>query len=104
MDESNFNALDINFVAKLDDQEEHATPQLDEAFMASPWYAILIYVSFNLNAPTDPTKRKAIFLKLEVVKFFIVDNVLYWKDAGGITLNVCLTLLKEIINPNKIIN
>lgn len=29
MAESNFNALDINFVVELDDQEEHVTPQLD---------------------------------------------------------------------------
>lgn len=43
MVESKFNALDINFVATLDDQEEQVTPQLDEAFMTSPWYADLIF-------------------------------------------------------------
>lgn len=36
MAESNFNALDIKFVTALDDQEEQATPQLDEAFTTSP--------------------------------------------------------------------
>ncbi len=33
MAESNFNALDINFVVELHDQEEHATPQRNEDFM-----------------------------------------------------------------------
>ena len=59
MVESNFNALDINFVFTLDDQEEQATPQLDEAFMNSPWYADLIFVLFNLNAPPGLTKTIA---------------------------------------------
>jgi len=77
MDESNFNALDINFVVELDDHEEHATPQLDEAFMTSPWYANLIYVLFNLNSPPCLTKTNDRFMKLMEVKFFIIENVLY---------------------------
>ena len=53
MVESNFNALYINFVAELDDQEEKVTPQLDEAFMTSPWYAYLIYVLFNQSEDSN---------------------------------------------------
>ena len=77
MAESNFNALDINFVVELDDQEEHVNPKLDEAFMKSPWYADLIYVLFNLNDFLGLTKKNAIFLKLKAVKFCITENVLY---------------------------
>ena len=32
MDESNFQALDINLVETLDDQEEKVTPQINEEF------------------------------------------------------------------------
>ena len=90
MAESNFNALDINFVVALDDKEEKATPQLDEAFMTSPWYANLIFVLFNLNAPPSLTKTKVRFLKIKVVKFCIIDNILYWKYAGGVLLKCLL--------------
>lgn len=86
MVEPNFHALDIKFFVALDDQEEQATPQIDEAFLTSPWYAYLIFVLFNLNAPPGLTKAKARFIKLKAVKFCIIDNVLYWKAVGGIFL------------------
>jgi hypothetical protein len=44
MVESNFHALDINFLAAVDEQEEHVTPQVKEVFSNSPWYANLIFV------------------------------------------------------------
>lgn len=90
MVESNSHALDINFVAALDSQEEQETPQLDEDFMTSPWYVNLIFVLFNLNAPPILTKTNTRFLKLKAVKFFIIDNVLYLKEAGGILLKCLL--------------
>jgi len=58
--------------------------------MTSPWYANLIYVLFNLNAPLGIKKKKAIFLNLKAVKFCIIENVLYWKDVGGILLKCIL--------------
>ena len=90
MAESTFHALDINVVATLDDQEEQATPQIDEAFLNSPWYADLLYVLFNLNAPPGLTKTKARFLKLKEVNFCIIENFLYQKDARGILLKCLL--------------
>ena len=65
------------------------TPQIDEAFITSPWYADLIFVLFNLQAPPGLTKTKTIFLKLNEVIFLILDIILYWKDVGGILLK-CL--------------
>jgi len=52
MAESNFNALHINFVAALDDQEDKATPQLDEDFMTSPWYVDLsfCFIQFKFSS------------------------------------------------------
>ena len=48
MVESNCNALDINFIAQVDDQEEMATPLISEAFLDSPWYLDIIFVLTHL--------------------------------------------------------
>ena len=48
MAESNCQALDINFIGALDDQEEMVTPQISESFTDSPWYADIIFVLLNL--------------------------------------------------------
>eukprot|EP00253_Pinus_taeda_P016689 PITA_16689 len=89
MAESNYNVLDINFIAELDEQKEQATPLISEVFNTSPWYADIIFVLQNLYAPPSLTKTKARFLKMKSMKFCILDENLYWKDAGGILLN-CL--------------
>jgi hypothetical protein len=51
MAESNFQALDINFLDVADEQGEMATPNVREVFLNSPWYADLIFVLQNLQAP-----------------------------------------------------
>jgi hypothetical protein len=43
-----------------------------------------------LQYPPGLRKTKAMFLKLKVAKFCILDNSLYWKDPGGILLNCFL--------------
>jgi len=48
MAESKCNVLDINFIAELDEQEEHATPPISEVFSTSQWYADIIFVLQNL--------------------------------------------------------
>jgi hypothetical protein len=90
MAESNFHALDINFLAAVDEQGEQATPSVKEVFLNSPWYADLIFVLHNLQAPPGLTKTKARFLKLKALKFCILEGNLYWKDPGGILLNCLL--------------
>jgi hypothetical protein len=90
MAESNFHALDINFLAAADEQGEQATPSVREVFLNSPWYADLIFVLHNLQAPPGLTKTKARFLKLKALKFCILEGNLYWKDPGGILLNCLL--------------
>jgi hypothetical protein len=60
------------------------------SFIDSPWYADIIYVLENLQAPPGMSKTKARFLKLKAVKFCILDNSLYWKDPGGILLSCLL--------------
>jgi hypothetical protein len=90
MVESNFHALDINFLTAVDEQREQATPSMREVFLNSPWYADLIFVLHNLQAPPSLTKTKARFLKLKALKFCILEGNLYWKDPGGILLNCLL--------------
>jgi hypothetical protein len=90
MAESNFQALDINFLDVADEQGEMATPNVREVFLNSPWYADLIFVIQNLQAPLGLTKTKARFLKLKALKFYILEGNLYWKDPAGILLNCLL--------------
>jgi hypothetical protein len=90
MVESNFHALDINFLVAVDEQEEQATPNVKEVFLNSPWYEDLIFVLHNLQAPPGLTKTKARFIKLKALKYCILDGNLYWKDFGGILLNCLL--------------
>ena len=90
MVEANFQALDINMIHSLDEQEELATQPIEEAFLNSLWYADILYVLFNLNAPSGLSKTKARFLKLKAVNFYILDEVLYWKNYIGILLKCLL--------------
>jgi hypothetical protein len=39
----------------------------------------------NLQSPLEYNKTKDRFLKLKVVKFCIVHELMYWKDPGGIS-------------------
>lgn len=92
MAESNCNALDITFIAQVDDQEEMATPEISAAFLDSTWYVDIIFVLLNLQAPPGFSRTKDRFLKQKEVRFSILDNVLFWRDHSGILLNC---LLKE---------
>ena len=74
MTETNCQALDIN---ELDDNQEMATPQISQAFLDSPWYADIIYVLLNLQAPPGLSRTKRRFLKMTSLKYFILDNVLF---------------------------
>jgi len=79
MAESKFHALDVDFLATVDEQEEKVTPQVKEVFSSSPWYEDLIYVLHHLKAPPSLKKTKARFLKLKVMKYCILNGNLYWK-------------------------
>lgn len=90
MVDSNFHVIHINFIAALDEQEELATPSLSKSFATSPWYAYIIFVLQNLQAPPHLTKRKSRFLKLKAMKLCILDQIVYCKYVGGILLNCLL--------------
>eukprot|EP00253_Pinus_taeda_P024315 PITA_24315 len=97
MAESNRQALDINFISALDDQEEMENPQISEPFIDSPWYADIIFVLLNLQAPLGLSRTKARFLKMKSMKYCIIDNALFCKDNGGILLNYLLKDEADIV-------
>ena len=58
----------------------------------SRWVRIGLHVSGThalLRSPPDLSMTKAWALNLKSVKFFIIKNMLYWKDPSGILLR-CL--------------
>lgn len=66
------------------------TPKISEAFIYSPWYADIIFVLLNLQAPPSLSRTKSRFLKMKAMKYWILDNVLFWKDNDGILLSFLL--------------
>ena len=89
MAESNLQALDINMVAALDEQEGFPDPTVEEKFQNSPWYTDILYVLTNLNAPPEISKTKARFIKLKAINYCILNENLYWKNPNGLLLK-CL--------------
>jgi hypothetical protein len=70
MTQSNYDVLGINFIADLsENSEEETVPQVSRKFLESPWYADIIYVLRNLQAPPELRKTKARFLKLKATNF-----------------------------------
>ena len=51
MAESNLQALDINMINTLDEQQEFPDSTVEEKFQSSPWYSDILYVLTHLNAP-----------------------------------------------------
>jgi len=84
MSETNFQALDIN---ELDNEQELATPQINQAFLQSPWYADICFILLNLHAPPGLSRTKKRFLKMKASKFYVLDGAMFWKNHEGILLN-----------------
>jgi hypothetical protein len=72
------------------ESSKETTTQVSQEFIDSSWYADIIYVLKNLQAPPSVSKTKARLLKLKAVKFCIMDNSLYWKDPGRMLLSCLL--------------
>jgi len=88
MAESNLHALDINMIATMSEEEEDSSlNQVSKIFIQSPCYSDIVYVLRHLSPPPRMAKNKGRTLKLKAVRFCILENMLYWKDLGGILLN-----------------
>ena len=77
MVESNLQALDINMVDALDEQQRLPDPTVEEKFQSSPWYSDILYVLTHLNPPPELSKTKARFLKLKSRRYCIMNEFLY---------------------------
>ena len=77
MAESNLQALDINLIAAMFEENEESSPaQVSENFLLSPWYSDIFYILQNLSPPPGMAKNKSRTLKLKVAKFCIMNNAL----------------------------
>jgi hypothetical protein len=91
MAQLNCDVVGINFIVDLSESpREEKTVQVSQKFVHSSWYVDIIYVLKNIQAPPRVSKTKAKFLNLKAVKFWILDNSLYWKDPRGILLSCLL--------------
>eukprot|EP00253_Pinus_taeda_P020176 PITA_20176 len=88
--ETNLQALDINLIAAMSDEdEENPSVQVSEMFLSSPWYVDILYVLQHLSSPPGMPRNRSRTLKLKAAKFCILDSTLFCKDPGGMLLN-CL--------------
>jgi hypothetical protein len=86
-----YDAVGMNFIVDMSESpQEDTVVQVSQDFVNSSWYADIIYVLNNIQAPPGISKNKAKFLKLKAVNFCVLDNSLYWKDSGGMLLRCLL--------------
>jgi hypothetical protein len=94
--ESNFRALGTNSLQgyeegedmnKLD--EKKSAIKIEENFASSDWYKNIASYLLTLKCPSDLSPSKARTLKMHVVKYWISEIQLYWKDPLGFML-VCV--------------
>jgi len=72
--DSNLSVLDINFIVSLsDDNDLEPSQYVSEKFISFPWYADIVYVLQHLQTPLE-MKKKARFLKLKTIKFYIFNQ------------------------------
>jgi hypothetical protein len=88
--EANCQALGISFISecsdiqqdRLSDIDHQREPPLDRC----PWYKDVIYFLQELQPPYGLQRRKARALKLKAVKYYLINQMLYWKDPLGVLL------------------
>jgi hypothetical protein len=54
-----------------------------------PWYKDVIYFLHKLQPPDGMKRNKERYLNLKAIRYFLIDQVLYWKDFLGVLL-ICL--------------
>jgi hypothetical protein len=94
--ESNCRVLGINQISEI---TEHPSTEFEEVdlqqpiikvqdkFSSSPWYKDIVFYLQTLECPPDFSQSKARSLKLQAIKYCIIDEKIYWKDPLGILLN-----------------
>jgi hypothetical protein len=88
--EANFQALGISFINefsgiqqdRLSDIDHQKEPPLAQCH----WYKDIIYILQELRPPDGLQRSKSRAMKLKVVRYYLIDQVLYWKDPLGVLL------------------
>jgi hypothetical protein len=90
LDEANCQALGISFINECSGIQQDRLPDVDHRreppLAQCPWYKDVIYFLQELWPPDDLQRSKARALKLKVVKYCLINQVLYWKDPLGVLL------------------
>jgi hypothetical protein len=91
--ESNCEALGISSINACSENQQAKSSnkgsQGDLSLAECTWYKDILYFLQELRPPDGMGKSKARDLKLKVVRYCLVDRVLYWKDPLGVFLR-CL--------------
>jgi hypothetical protein len=91
--ESNYKSLGVNFINscsedqqdEFSDEDPKVTPPLERC----TWYKDIIFFLQKLQPPDGMGKSKVRSLKLNSIKYCLIDQVLYWKYPLGVLLR-CL--------------
>jgi hypothetical protein len=88
--EANCQALGVSFMnEQLENQQNQLSdvgPQTEPLLARCPWYKDIIYFLQKLRPPDSLQRNKARALKLQAVRYCLIDQVLYWKDLLGVLL------------------
>jgi hypothetical protein len=89
----NCKALELHHTFNQSDapliQVEKKTMQVLDNYSLSSFYRDIIYFLQHLEFPPELEKSKTRSLKLKAIKYYILNQNLYWKDHAGILIK-CL--------------
>ena len=103
MAEENCSLLDINCVGsnsggerieEATEEQEH-NQSLAENLATCEWYSSVVHFLQKLEVPPGHSSSQAQANKVRSTKFYINENLLYWKDPSGILLR-CLDKGKSV--------
>jgi hypothetical protein len=88
--EANFQALGVSLINECSriqqGQLSEIDPQREPPLARCPWYKDAIYFLQELQPPDSLQRNKAKSLKLKAVRYYLINQVLYWKDPLGFLL------------------
>jgi hypothetical protein len=91
--ESNCKALGVSFINACSGNQQAESPSKSSqgglSLAGCTWYRDILYFLQELKPLDGMGKSKARDLKLKVVKYFLIDQVLHWRDPLGVFLR-CL--------------
>jgi hypothetical protein len=91
--ESNCLALGVNLINTFSENQQveltDKGSQVGPTLVDCNWYKHIIYFLQKLQPPDGMEKNKVRALKLKSIKYFLIDQVLYWKYPLGLLLR-CL--------------